>query len=59
MSQPILLDNVLYFDNDTSLIQEQQELVDQVTEGMSKEQLEQLDTLLSFVRDRTEAHYDK
>lgn len=52
------LNDVLFFDSEFDVIAEEQEKLDNITKNMSDEDIENLDRLLCFVRDRTEAKND-
>lgn len=55
----IKLDQILFFDHDDYNMQEKQEKLDTLTESFSDEQKKELESILIFVRDKTEHHYDK
>jgi hypothetical protein len=55
----VSLDQVLFFDSEPDVIQEQQDALNQITQSLTPEQQQQLESLFSFVVNRTEAHYAK
>jgi hypothetical protein len=55
----VSLDHILFFDNEPDVIQEQQNALNEITQKLTPDQQQQLESLFSFVVNRTEAHYAK